>query len=169
MVMMKVVPLGAGVQFIGSYALRTGSNVQDLEWKLVYVSSAYNASLDQTLDSILVGPVPVGRHQFLFELIHFLITSSPKGKLVFDFFIVMANPKVLLHGSNNEFFYRQFGKNKMSKIFPLVELKRSQSLESSVSYYVLRMLTKVKSRVHFVDEIECIRQATASKVERRLQ
>ncbi|KAG5443008.1 Histone chaperone asf1 [Clonorchis sinensis] len=39
----------------------------DLEWKLVYVSSAYNASLDQTLDSILVGPVPVGRHQFLFE------------------------------------------------------------------------------------------------------
>ncbi|CAL8100062.1 unnamed protein product [Calicophoron daubneyi] len=39
----------------------------DIEWKLVYVSSAYNADLDQTLDSILVGPIPVGRHQFLFE------------------------------------------------------------------------------------------------------
>lgn len=41
----------------------------DLEWKVVYVGSAYNSSLDQTLDSILVGPVPVGRHQFVFEVI----------------------------------------------------------------------------------------------------
>ncbi|KAL5960821.1 Histone chaperone ASF1B [Taenia solium] len=40
----------------------------DLEWKVVYVGSAYNSSLDQTLDSILVGPVPVGRHQFVFEV-----------------------------------------------------------------------------------------------------
>ncbi|VEL22715.1 unnamed protein product [Protopolystoma xenopodis] len=40
---------------------------EDLEWKLIYVSSAYNESLDQVLDSILVGPVPVGRHQFIFE------------------------------------------------------------------------------------------------------
>ena len=40
----------------------------DLEWKVVYVGSAYNSSLDQTLDSILVGPIPVGRHQFVFEV-----------------------------------------------------------------------------------------------------
>uniref|UniRef100_A0A1I8GSR6 2OG-FeII_Oxy_2 domain-containing protein n=1 Tax=Macrostomum lignano TaxID=282301 RepID=A0A1I8GSR6_9PLAT len=40
---------------------------EDLEWRLIYVSSAYNMSLDQTLDSILVGPVPVGKHQFVFE------------------------------------------------------------------------------------------------------
>nr|CUU98955.1 hypothetical transcript [Hymenolepis microstoma] len=40
----------------------------DLEWKVVYVGSAYNSSLDQTLDSILVGPIPVGRHQFIFEV-----------------------------------------------------------------------------------------------------
>lgn len=42
-------------------------NSSDLEWKVVYVGSAYNSSLDQTLDSILVGPVPVGRHQFVFD------------------------------------------------------------------------------------------------------
>ncbi|VDQ05120.1 unnamed protein product [Trichobilharzia regenti] len=48
----------------------------DLEWRLVYVSSAYNSSLDQTLDSILVGPVPVGRHQFSFE------ASAPDPKLI---------------------------------------------------------------------------------------
>ncbi|CAH8651625.1 unnamed protein product [Heterobilharzia americana] len=48
----------------------------DLEWKLVYVSSAYNPSLDQILDSILVGPIPVGRHQFLFE------TSAPDPKII---------------------------------------------------------------------------------------
>ncbi|KAM3175234.1 hypothetical protein ACTXT7_008913 [Hymenolepis weldensis] len=40
----------------------------DLEWKVVYVGSAYNSNLDQTLDSILVGPIPVGRHQFIFEV-----------------------------------------------------------------------------------------------------
>ncbi len=34
----------------------------------MYVGSAYNSSLDQTLDSILVGPIPVGRHQFVFEV-----------------------------------------------------------------------------------------------------
>jgi len=39
----------------------------DLEWRLTYVSSAYNVNLDQVLDSILVGPVPQGKHQFVFE------------------------------------------------------------------------------------------------------
>ncbi|CAH8672155.1 unnamed protein product [Schistosoma rodhaini] len=48
----------------------------DLEWKLVYVSSAYNPSLDQTLDSILVGPIPVGRHQFSFE------ANAPDPKII---------------------------------------------------------------------------------------
>ncbi|KAH8865657.1 Histone chaperone asf1a-A [Schistosoma japonicum] len=48
----------------------------DLEWKLVYVSSAYNPSLDQTLDSVLVGPIPVGRHQFFFE------ANAPDPKII---------------------------------------------------------------------------------------
>ena len=39
----------------------------DLEWKLTYVGSAQSNDYDQELGSILVGPVPVGVNQFLFE------------------------------------------------------------------------------------------------------
>ncbi|KAJ2721356.1 Histone chaperone asf1 [Coemansia sp. Benny D115] len=39
----------------------------DLEFKLIYVSSADNTSLDQELDSLLVGPVPIGVNKFVFE------------------------------------------------------------------------------------------------------
>ena len=40
----------------------------DLEWKLTYVGSADSNDHDQVLDSILVGPIPEGRHKFLFEV-----------------------------------------------------------------------------------------------------
>jgi len=40
---------------------------EELEWKLVYVGSADNESNDQELDSILVGPVRVGKNRFSFE------------------------------------------------------------------------------------------------------
>ncbi|KAK7447020.1 Histone chaperone asf1 [Stygiomarasmius scandens] len=39
----------------------------DLEWKLIYVSSPGNEELDQELDDCLVGPVPVGVNSFEFE------------------------------------------------------------------------------------------------------
>ncbi|KAF5383914.1 hypothetical protein D9757_007420 [Collybiopsis confluens] len=39
----------------------------DLEWKLIYVSSPENAALDQELDSCLVGPVPPGVNSFEFD------------------------------------------------------------------------------------------------------
>ncbi|KIY44885.1 anti-silence-domain-containing protein [Fistulina hepatica ATCC 64428] len=39
----------------------------DLEWKLIYVSSPGNEALDQELDDCLVGPVPVGVNSFEFE------------------------------------------------------------------------------------------------------
>ncbi|KAF7297277.1 Anti-silence-domain-containing protein [Mycena indigotica] len=39
----------------------------DLEWKLIYVSSPGNESLDQELDDCLVGPVPMGVNAFEFE------------------------------------------------------------------------------------------------------
>ncbi|KJZ77145.1 Histone chaperone ASF1 [Hirsutella minnesotensis 3608] len=38
-----------------------------LEWKLTYVGSATSDQYDQELDSLLVGPVPVGVNKFLFE------------------------------------------------------------------------------------------------------
>uniref|UniRef100_K7G2X1 Anti-silencing function 1B histone chaperone n=1 Tax=Pelodiscus sinensis TaxID=13735 RepID=K7G2X1_PELSI len=39
----------------------------DLEWKIIYVGSAESEEYDQVLDSVLVGPVPAGRHMFIFE------------------------------------------------------------------------------------------------------
>lgn len=40
---------------------------EDLEWKLTYVGSSTSLDHDQELDSILVGPVPVGINKFLFQ------------------------------------------------------------------------------------------------------
>lgn len=40
----------------------------DLNWKLVYVGSAETEKYDQILDSIMVGPVPVGVNKFVFEV-----------------------------------------------------------------------------------------------------
>ena len=39
----------------------------DLEWRLIYVSSSGREELDQELDDCLVGPVPVGVNAFEFE------------------------------------------------------------------------------------------------------
>ena len=39
----------------------------DLEWKLTYVGCAESSNHDQILDTIYVGPVPEGRHMFVFQ------------------------------------------------------------------------------------------------------
>lgn len=39
----------------------------DLEWKVIYVGSASDGKYDQELDSILVGPIPVGVNKFVFK------------------------------------------------------------------------------------------------------
>ncbi|KAG5651311.1 hypothetical protein H0H81_009112 [Sphagnurus paluster] len=39
----------------------------DIEWRLIYVSSPGDEHLDQELDDCLVGPVPVGVNSFEFE------------------------------------------------------------------------------------------------------
>lgn len=41
----------------------------DLEWKIIYVGSAESDAHDQVLDSVLVGPVPMGRHKFVFQVL----------------------------------------------------------------------------------------------------
>ena len=38
----------------------------DLEWKLTYVGSAESTAYDQILDTVVVGPVPVGKHKVFF-------------------------------------------------------------------------------------------------------
>jgi histone chaperone ASF1 len=40
---------------------------EDLEWRIIYVGSAESMEHDQVLDTILVGPVPGGKHMFVFE------------------------------------------------------------------------------------------------------
>ena len=40
---------------------------QELEWKLIYVGSADDPQYDQELDSVLVGPVQVGKNKFVFS------------------------------------------------------------------------------------------------------
>ncbi|KAH1176296.1 hypothetical protein KIL84_021030 [Mauremys mutica] len=55
-------PLRFQVQFECGEALP-----HDLEWKIIYVGSAESEEYDQVLDSVLVGPVPAGRHMFVFE------------------------------------------------------------------------------------------------------
>lgn len=44
----------------------TENLTEDIEWKLIYVGSAESEELDQILDTIYVGPVPEGRHKFVF-------------------------------------------------------------------------------------------------------
>jgi histone chaperone ASF1 len=39
----------------------------DLEWKIIYVGSAESEEYDQTLDTVVVGPLCAGRHMFVFE------------------------------------------------------------------------------------------------------
>lgn len=36
---------------------------------MIYVGSAESSDHDQVLDSVLVGPVPGGRHMFVFQVI----------------------------------------------------------------------------------------------------
>ncbi|KAJ2339049.1 Histone chaperone asf1, partial [Coemansia sp. RSA 2673] len=54
----------------------------DLEFKLVYVSSAENTTMDQELDSLLVGPVPVGVNKFVFEADAPHVDKIPKEDLI---------------------------------------------------------------------------------------
>ena len=39
----------------------------DIEWKLIFISCPDNESLDQELDSLVVGPIPQGINQFSFD------------------------------------------------------------------------------------------------------
>jgi histone chaperone ASF1 len=40
---------------------------KDAEWQLIYVGSASDEKHDQTLESVVVGPIAKGRHKFEFE------------------------------------------------------------------------------------------------------
>lgn len=40
----------------------------DIEWKLIYVGSPKNKEYDQTLESLLVGPLEQGTNCFIFKV-----------------------------------------------------------------------------------------------------
>lgn len=54
----------------------------DLEWKVTYVGSAESEKHDQVLDSVLVGPVPMGVNRFVFEAPAPDHTKIPKQDLL---------------------------------------------------------------------------------------
>jgi len=45
----------------------TAALKEELEWKLIYVGSAEDEKFDQELESVLVGPVALGKNKFVFE------------------------------------------------------------------------------------------------------
>jgi len=54
----------------------------DLEWKVVYVGSAESSSHDQTLDEVLVGPIPVGVNKFVLQADSPDSSSIPQGDIL---------------------------------------------------------------------------------------
>ncbi|KAF1802521.1 histone chaperone [Mucor lusitanicus] len=54
----------------------------DIEWRMIYVGSAESSEYDQVLDSIMVGPVPVGVNKFIFAADAPKIELLPKADLL---------------------------------------------------------------------------------------
>ncbi|KAF2658128.1 histone deposition protein Asf1 [Lophiostoma macrostomum CBS 122681] len=55
---------------------------KDLEWKLTYVGSATSNEYDQELDSVLVGPLPVGINKFVFKADAPDLTRIPNSEII---------------------------------------------------------------------------------------
>ncbi|KAK4514801.1 uncharacterized protein ATC70_002406 [Mucor velutinosus] len=54
----------------------------DIEWRMIYVGSAESSEYDQVLDSIMVGPVPVGVNKFIFAADAPKVELLPKADLL---------------------------------------------------------------------------------------
>nr|CAH7725305.1 unnamed protein product [Callosobruchus chinensis] len=50
-----------------SAVTKINSRLIDLEWKMIYVGSAESEEYDQVLESVFVGPIPEGKHMFVFQ------------------------------------------------------------------------------------------------------
>jgi len=55
---------------------------EDLEWKIIYVGSAESEAYDQTLDTVVVGPIVAGKHMFVFEADPPTANKIPKNDVV---------------------------------------------------------------------------------------
>ena len=54
----------------------------DLEWKVVYVGSSAGPEHDQELDSVLVGPVPIGTSRFVLQTSPIDSTRIPPDDII---------------------------------------------------------------------------------------
>jgi len=72
----------------------------DLEWKLTYVGCAESQSYDQVLDTIYVGPVPEGRHMFVFQ------ADSPDPSKIPDKDLIGATVVLITCSYHNQEFIR---------------------------------------------------------------
>lgn len=55
---------------------------EDLEWKMIYVGSAESEEYDQILDSVYVGPIPEGKHMFVFQADPPNVTRIPENDAI---------------------------------------------------------------------------------------
>ncbi|PVU91046.1 hypothetical protein BB559_004333 [Furculomyces boomerangus] len=97
----------------------------DLEFKLIYVGSADDEKLDQELDSILVGPVPVGINRFVFETDPPDISKIPEEELLGVTVVLLTcsykNKEFVRVGYyvNNEYIEEELKENPPEK--PIIE------------------------------------------------
>lgn len=73
------------------------NGITDLEWKMIYVGSAESEEFDQVLDTIYVGPIPEGRHMFVFQVIVILFAII----ILFKVYII-----VLFKSTINIYYFR---------------------------------------------------------------
>lgn len=73
---------------------------EDLEWKLTYVGSSDSLDHDQELDSILVGPIPIGVNSFLFK------ADAPSPELIPASELVSVTVIILSCSYNDKEFVR---------------------------------------------------------------
>eukprot|EP00088_Acartia_fossae_P014878 TRINITY_DN1802_c0_g1_i1.p1 TRINITY_DN1802_c0_g1~~TRINITY_DN1802_c0_g1_i1.p1 ORF type:complete len:217 (-),score=53.00 TRINITY_DN1802_c0_g1_i1:14-664(-) len=72
----------------------------DLEWKLTYVGCAESQAYDQVLDTIYVGPVPEGRHMFVFQ------ADAPDPSKIPDKDLIGATVVLITCSYHNQEFIR---------------------------------------------------------------
>lgn len=70
----------------------------DLEWKMIYVGSAESEEFDQVLDTIYVGPIPEGRHMFVFQVRYHESADINVFYIVYMYFIYNLANLIMLNG-----------------------------------------------------------------------
>lgn len=73
---------------------------EDLEWKVVYVGSSAGPQYDQELDSVLVGPVPIGTSRFVLQ------TNPPDPSKIPNDDIIGATVVMVICSYRNREFIR---------------------------------------------------------------